>query len=426
MTTYFFIVNILIIVDIFTLRGIFTIAVSRFATRICSERVFAMLLSTSARTFPASGVRLMFEKAKRFDDAINLCIGEPGFITPEHIIRAGCDNLLKGKTKYTPNAGIPALREALAEKLLTENGISCNPDKNIIVTAGATQALMLCILTLVDPGDEIIFSDPAWPDYLGQVLMASAKPVRAAVGEDNGFKMTADRIEPLITPRTKLILLNSPNNPTGAMLTADELEAIADMVRRRKVFIISDEPYEHLVYDGNRHFSLGALPGLDDYLVTINSFSKTYAMTGWRVGYACANAEITANMVKLHENMIASINEAFQLAAIEALKAGAGDVERMRASYERNRSLVVERLNAIRGISCRAPQGAFYAFPNVKGLGADSYAVADMILEKTHVVTTPGAAFGPGGEGYLRISYANDYESLEVALERLEKAFGRK
>lgn len=384
-----------------------------------------MNLSHAARVFPASGIRRMFEKAVMFDDSINLCIGEPGFVTPRHIIEVANEYLLKGKTKYTPNAGIPELREALAEKLRRENNIKCET-KNIIVTAGATQALMLAMLTLVDAGEEIIIPDPAWPDYLGQVYLANATPVLASLTEENDFKMTADVIAPLITPKTKLIVINSPSNPTGAMLDAEELEAIANLVKKHKIFVISDEPYERLVYDGNRHISLGSFSGLEDYLITINSFSKGYAMTGWRVGYMCANDEIVTNFIKLHENIVSGINGAFQMAAVHALRYGEADVERMRQSYDRNRKLVVERLNRINGFSCLTPPGAFYVFPNVKELGDNSAQIADMIFDKTHVVTSPGSAFGPAGEGYLRISYANDYESLEIALERLEKIFGRK
>ncbi len=384
-----------------------------------------MNYSHVANVFPRSGVRKMFEKASQYEDSINLCIGEPGFITPKQVIQVGADNLLAGKTKYTPNAGILPLREAVAEKLRIENHITCNPDQ-IIITAGATQALMLALITLVDYGDEVIIPNPEWPDYLGQVMMAGAIPVGAVLTEENKFKMTAEVIEPLITPKTKLIMLNTPSNPTGAMLSADEMEAVAKLVKRRKVFVISDEPYERLTYDNNRHTSLGAFPGMEDYLVTINSFSKTYAMTGWRVGYACANEEIIANMVKLHENMVASVNEAFQLAAVCALKSAASDVELMRQSYDKNRRLIVEGLNKIKGFSCLNPQGAFYAFPNVKAMGGDSVEIANRIFEKTHVATAPGSAFGSAGEGYLRLSFANDYESLEIALDRLEKAFGCK
>lgn len=385
-----------------------------------------MELSNAATHLQPSAIRKMFERAREFDDSVNLSLGEPGFITPDNIIRVGADYLLRGRTKYTPNAGIFPLREAIAAKLEKENGIRCNPATELIVTAGATQALLLCVLTLVSPGDEVIIPDPSWPDYYGQVVMASGVPVGARVTAENGFKTTAEIIEKCITDKTKLIMINSPSNPTGAMLTRSEMADIADLVRRRKIFIISDEPYEKIVYDGNEHVSLASFPGIEEYVITMNSFSKAYAMTGWRVGYACSNERVIANMTKLHENMIGSVNEAFQWAAIEALEHGHEDVERMRQAYDRNRRLIVGGLNAINGFECPNPQGAFYIFPRVSGLGADSTAVADMILDKTHVVVSPGSAFGPGGQGHLRMSYANDYESIQEALRRLEKAFGLK
>ncbi len=383
-------------------------------------------LSKAAQNSIPSGVRKMFEKAKAYPDSINLTIGEPGFITPKHIIDVGIENLQKGKTKYTSNAGIKELRDALAEKLWKENGIKCDPDKNLIVTAGATQALMLAMITLVNPGDEVIIPGPSWPDYRGQVDMVNAIPVYARVKEENGFKMTADIIEPLITDKTKLIIINSPSNPTGGVLELEDLEKIAALIKKYKIFTISDEPYEQIVYDGFQQKSLGAIEGLEEYVLTINSFSKTYAMTGWRVGYICANEAIISNLIKLHENMVASINEAFQLAAVEALKNGEKDIIEMRKVYKRNRDLIVEGLNRIRGFSCTAPKGAFYVFPNITEFGLSSEETAELILEKAHVVTAPGNAFGPGGEGFLRICYASDYDVLKEALRRMEMAFGVK
>ncbi len=383
-------------------------------------------LSNAALTAVPSGVREMFEKGRAFSDSIDLTLGEPGFISPKHVIDEGVKYLLEGRTKYTPNAGIPELREAIAEKLLAENGIKCDPAKNLIVTAGATQALMLAMVTLVNPGDEVILQTPNWPDYLGQIDMVGAKPVWATVTEDTGFKMTADIIEPLITEKTKLIIINSPSNPTGGILEYEDLEKIAALVRKHKVFIISDEPYEKLIYDGHRHYSLASFEGLEDYVLTINSFSKTYAMTGWRVGYICANEHIMKNLVKLHENMIASINEAFQFAAISALKNGEKDVEEMVKVYKSNRDYLVNGLNSIKGFSCIMPEGAFYAFPNIKAFGMSSREVANLIFDKTHVVVAPGSAFGPGGEGYLRICYASSHDRVVEAVERLKDAFGTK
>ena len=383
-------------------------------------------LSQAAQNARPSGVRRMFELAKRYPDAINLTLGEPGFATPRHIVEAGIRGLDDGKTKYTPNAGIRELREAIAWKLKRENGIACDPEKNLIVTAGATQALMLAMVTLVNPGDEVIIQGPNWPDYMGQIDMVNAKTVYAPVNESNGFRMTADIIEPLITEKTKLIVINSPSNPTGGVLDFDDLQKIAELVKKYKVFLISDEPYEKLVYDGFTQRSIASIPGLEDYVLTVNSLSKTFAMTGFRVGYICANETIVSNLVKLHENMIASIPEPMQLAAVEAIRNGEEDVRRMVESYDRNRRLIVDGLNRINGFSCLSPKGAFYVFPSISGFGRSSDETAEYILERTHVVTSPGSAFGPYGEGYLRICYASEYERLREALDRMERAFGRK
>lgn len=383
-------------------------------------------LSYAAQNAMPSGVRRMFELAKKYPDAINLTLGEPGFVTPKHIIDAGVKSLLEGKTKYTPNAGIKPLRDAIAHKLLVENGIKCDPDKNLIVTAGATQALMLAFVTLVNPGDEVILQGPNWPDYMGQIDMVNAKAIFAKVDQENGFKMTADIIEPLITEKTKLIVINSPSNPTGGVLEENDLKKIAELVKKYKIFIISDEPYERLVYDGFVQKSLASFEGVEDYVLTVNSFSKTFAMTGFRVGYICANEMIIENLIKLHENMIASVPEPMQASAIEAIYHGEKDVKEMVRYYDRNRHLIVDGLNSIKGFSCLLPKGAFYVFPSIKEFGMTSCETAEYILEKTHVVTSPGSAFGSLGEGYIRICYASKYEDIQEALYRMEKVFGRR
>lgn len=380
----------------------------------------------AAQNAMPSGIRKMFEMKKNYPDAIDLTLGEPGFPTPDHIIEAGIQGLRDKKTKYTPNAGIKELRDAISHKLWVENGIKSDPDKNIIVTAGATQALMLAMVTLVDPGDEVIIQGPNWPDYRGQIDMVNGKTVYAHVSEKNGFKMTADIIEPLITEKTKLIIINSPSNPTGGVLDYEDLVAIAELVKKYKLFVISDEPYEKLVYDGFEQKSLAAIDGLEDYVLTINSLSKTYAMTGFRVGYICANETIISNLIKLHENMIASVPEPMQLAAAEALLHGEADVAEMVKYYDRNRRLIVEGLNKINGFSCVMPRGAFYVFPNITGFGMSSSDAAEHILREAGVVTAPGSGFGEGGEGYIRICYASKYEKIQQALEQLERAFGRK
>ncbi len=385
-----------------------------------------ILLSHAAQNALPSGVRRMFELAKKYPDSINLTLGEPGFLTPDYVIEAAIKSLRAGETKYTPNAGIKPLRDAIAYKLKKENGITCDPDKNLLVTGGATQALMLAMVALVNPGDEVILQGPNWPDYKGQIDMVNGVAVYAKVDENNDFKMTADVIEPLITEKTKLIIINSPSNPTGGVLDYEDLLGIAELVKKHKIFVISDEPYEKLVYDGFEQKSLASIPGIEDYVLTINSFSKTFAMTGFRVGYICANERITESLIKLQENMIASIPEPMQKGAVEAIYKGDADVAEMVKYYDKNRHLIVEGLNSIKGFSCLSPKGAFYVFPNITGFGMTSEQTAEYILEKTHVVTAPGSAFGDGGEGYIRICYAATYEKIEEALERMKKAFGTK
>ena len=383
-----------------------------------------MKMSFAAENYPTSGIRAMFDRASHYDHVVNLCLGEPGPTTPDDIIQVAVDGLLARKTKYQPNLGILPLREAIAEKMARENRIHLDPEREILVTIGATEALMLTMLTLVNPGDEVIIPDPAWPNYIGQTMMVNAKPVLARLTEDNGFKMTADIIEPLITPKTRLIMLNSPSNPTGGILERDDLRKIAELVARHGIYVISDEPYEKLIYDGFEHVSLASFPEMDKYVITINSFSKTYAMTGWRIGYACANADIIAAMVKLHENVCSCVNEPFQLAATYALQHGESAVQKMKHDYEINRNYLVKALNRMNGIHCLMPPATFYAFPNITGLGLSSQAAADLILDKCQVVTSPGSAFGPAGEGFIRISFASTLESVEEGVRRMAGLFG--
>ncbi len=383
-------------------------------------------LSNAAECTVFSGVRRMFEQAKNYPDAINLTLGEPGFFAPKKAIDAAICGFIQNKTKYTPNAGIRELRAAICEKLKRENGLCFDPDKNIIVTAGATQGLMLAMAALVNPGDEVILQGPNWPDYKGQIDTVGAKAVYATVDAEHEFKMTADVIEPHITKKTKLLIVNSPSNPTGGVLNHRELCEIAELVKKHKIFVISDETYERLVYDGFRQESLGSVKGLDDYLLTVNSLSKTYAMTGFRVGYIAANEHITENLIKMHENMIASIPEPMQMAAVEALRNCDEDVAAMIKYYDENRRLTVDGLNSIKGFDCIMPKGAFYVFPCIKGLGMSSDDAADMILRKAHVVTAPGSAFGPGGEGHIRICYASKRENISQAIERIARVFGYK
>lgn len=382
-----------------------------------------MKISNRALSGPASGIRRMFELARNYENVVNLCIGEPGFGTPDNIIESACEALHEGHTKYTSNAGVLELREALAAKLEKDNHIVTDPAKNLIVTTGAGEAIMLSMLTLVNPGDEVIIPDPCWPNYYGHIGIAEGVAVPAKSYEKDGFALTAASIESVVTDKTKVLIINSPSNPTGAVIEREELLKIGKLAKKYDFMIVSDEPYEKLIYDGNEHFSLGSVEELKDYVITVNSFSKTYSMTGWRVGYAVGPESVIQPMVKLQENLSSCVNSAAQQACIEALNGPQSAVDSMVAEYKKRRDLLVNGINELPGFSCLAPKGAFYAFVNIQGLGVDSERAAEQILESIQVVTTPGSAFGQAGEGYLRISFASSTEDIEEALERLKKHF---
>lgn len=383
-------------------------------------------LSIAAQEAEGSGIREMSRKAKNYEDTLDLSIGEPGFVTPQHIIDVGIKHLKEGKTHYTPNAGLDDLRKVIAKKVKKENNIEADPFKNVVVTAGATQAIMSSLLTFVDPGDEVIIPNPTWPNYVSQIQTVDATPVFANVYEESHFKMTADKIEPLITDKTKMLIVNSPANPTGAVLTQKELEDIAQLAKKHELYIISDEPYEKIIYDDNEHHSIGSIEEIKDQVITISSLSKTFAMTGWRIGYAVANEIVIDNMIKLNENLISGINEAFQRAGIEAIENADEAIKNMVDYYAENRKKIVDGLNSVKGFSCKMPPGAFYVFPNITDFGMTSKEVSSLILEETGIITTPGDAFGENGEGHIRMSFAGDKETIEEAIDRLQEAFGVK
>jgi len=384
-----------------------------------------MILSDRVNSVEASGIRAMFNKARKYDNALYLCFGEPGFVTADDISEVVARELSAGNTKYTPGQGIPELREAVAEKLWRDNGIKADPDKNIMITAGSMEALFMSLMALVNPGDEVITGAPGFPNYAQQIRMAGGIPVYAETYEEEAFRMTAAHIEKQITPKTKLIILNSPCNPTGSLLTKQDYEDIAALIGKHKIMCIADEPYEKILFDGNKHYSLGSFPGMSDYCVTINSMSKTFAMTGYRVGYACAPEELVKTFVKMQEPLVACVSGAMQKASVYALNKEEEYVRQMVEHYKKARDFIVPALNSLKGFSCLLPPATFYAFPNIKGTGKMSQQLADEILEELRVVITPGTAFtGSGGEGYLRISFASDLSNIESALERMAKKFG--
>lgn len=384
-----------------------------------------MRRSMIADQMPVSGIRKMFALASKYENVINLCIGEPDFETPQHIIDAGAYALNHGYTKYVSNSGLPALRAAIAEKMTTENNIVCN-ENNVMVTNGAGQALMSAIHCALNPGESVIIADPYYPNYLGYFALAGVEVIAVPTKEEEHFHLTAEAIEGAIKPSTKVILINSPSNPTGAVLCLDELKAIAALAQRHDLIVISDEPYESIVYGGRKNYSIASLPEMFERTITINSFSKTFAMTGWRVGYAVAEESFVHAMTVMQESLTSSVNAASQYAACVALQSDKACVEAMRKTYEKRAELLEKGLNCIKGFSFMKPEGAFYAFVNIKETGMTSAEVSKKLIEECQVITTPGSAFGAAGEGYIRISFASSQETLEEAMRRIQSVFGMK
>lgn len=376
-------------------------------------------LNIRSANMKKGAIRAMFDKAKNFPGAVNLGIGEPDLDTPTEIVEEGCKALRSGKTRYTANAGIIELRAEIA-KYLNRYDLSVNPESEIIVTVGGMGALALCLLVTITPGDEVLLQDPQWLNYFSQIKFCGGIPISVPAYEKNNFKISPESIKRRITNRTKILMLNSPNNPTGAVLDYDDLEDIADLAKEYNLLVISDEVYSTFVYDGVKHHSIASIDGMQERTVVINSFSKSFAMTGWRIGFATGNSQIIEKMVRLQENLVACANASSQYAAIKALGIF-NKTDKMIEIYKKRRDIIVDGLNGIRGISCYKPKGSFYVFPNVKKIGKNSENVANELLEKANVITIPGSAFGPHGEGYLRISYANSEENLREAVKRIKK-----
>ncbi|MFR1722789.1 pyridoxal phosphate-dependent aminotransferase [Emergencia timonensis] len=385
-----------------------------------------MQMSKSALTMPTSGIRAMTVLAAKYDNVLSFGLGEPDFPTPQNIINAGRNALDEGWTKYVANQGIAPLLSSLAEKMRKYNGMEYVTEENLHITFGAGQALLLTMETILEPGDEVIVPTPCFPNYFGYIHMAGGTSVIVPTCEENGFRVTAEEIKAKITTRTKAIILNSPCNPTGAVLTEEDIRQIAAVAVEHNLIVISDEPYEAIIYDEQKNFSIGSIPEMKDLVITINSFSKSYAMTGWRIGYVAAPVEVREQMTLLQESMGSSVTAACQIAACEAITGSQESVERMRGQYERRRDILVEGLNQVQGFSCIKPGGAFYVFPNVKSFGISSQDLAVKILDQVQVLTTPGSAFGDSGEGYLRFSYASSEETIREGITRLKRMFGEK
>jgi len=381
-------------------------------------------IANRIRNVEPIAARVMFEKARAMESKgeklVHFELGEPDFDTPKNIVDAAKRALDEGYTHYTPNSGLLELREAISRKLKRDNEIEADPNSEICATVGAQEGAFLAILSTIEPGDEVIVSDPGYFTHPNCVRMAGGKVATLPVKEEHRFRINPDALEEKITARTKMITLNSPANPTGSVLTRDDLESIRTIVERHDLLVLSDEIYEKIVYEGNRHYSIGALPSISDRVITINGFSKAYAMTGWRVGYLVANKEILREMVKLHQNVVTCASAFAQRGAIEALNGPQDSVRSMVREFEKRREAIVAGLNGIDGVSCTKPGGAFYVFLNVRKFGKSSWEIADYLLEQCKVVTTPGSGFGKGGEGYLRLSYATSLDQIEEGVRRIE------
>ncbi len=370
-----------------------------------------------------SGIRKFFDIVSEMPDAISLGVGEPDFDTPWHIRDEGIYSLEKGKTFYTSNAGLKELRCEISNYIMRKQGIKYDPINEILVTVGGSEAIDVALRCMVNPGDEVIIPQPCYVSYEPCAVMADAVPVIINLKHENEFRLTAEELEAAITDKTKILILAFPNNPTGAIMEKKDLEAIAEVILKHDLYVISDEIYSELSYNGE-HVSIATLPGMRERTIMINGFSKGFAMTGWRLGYACGPELIMKQMTKLHQFAIMCAPTTSQYAAVEALKHGDGDVAEMRESYNQRRRFLMYQFREM-GLECFEPYGAFYVFPCIKEFGMTSEDFAMRFLEEEKVAVVPGTAFGDCGEGFLRISYAYSIDDLKVALNRMKRFIAR-
>ncbi len=379
-------------------------------------------LSQRAASLKPSAIRKFFDIAATMKDIISLGIGEPDFDTPKPIVDAGVRSLLSGETHYTSNVGVLELRKTLSAHLERLYNVHYEPDQ-LVITVGGSEALYLASTALLDPGDEVIVLTPCFVSYQAEVFLAGGVPVEVACRMENNFEVDPKDVEAAITPRTKAILMGFPSNPTGAVASRETLLEIARLAEEHDLIVLSDEIYDRLVY-GREHICFPALPGMQKRTILLGGFSKDYAMTGWRIGYAAAPAELITGLLRVHQYTVMCASTTAQMAAIVALRDGEEHVAKMAAEYDRRRRLIVDGLNQI-GLPTFEPRGAFYAFPKVSVTGLDDNAFSNRLLEEEHVAAVPGSGFGKGGEGFIRCSYATSYDKIEEALRRMERFINR-
>lgn len=380
-------------------------------------------IAEKVKVIQPSGIRKFFDIANQMEEVVSLGVGEPDFDTPWHIRDEGIYSLEKGRTFYTSNSGLMELREEICRYLERKCKVSYNAASEVLITVGGSEAIDLCMRAMLNPGEEVLIPQPSFVSYLPCAVMADGVPVIIELKEENQFRLTKQQLLDAITEKTKILVLPFPNNPTGAIMTKEELEEIAQVVIEKDIYVLSDEIYSELTYEAG-HTSIASLPGMRERTILINGFSKAYAMTGWRLGYACGPAEIISQMVKLHQFAIMCAPTTSQYAAIEALKNGDEDIEEMRKAYNGRRRYLMHAFHEM-GLKCFEPYGAFYVFPCIKEFGMSSEEFATRLLDEEHVAVVPGSAFGDCGDGYLRISYAYSLEDLKVALGRLENFIKR-
>ena len=374
-------------------------------------------VAEAVKSIPPSGIRRFFDLVSGLEDIISLGVGEPDFITPWHIREMCIHSLEKGQTSYTSNSGLPELRNELARTYYRRYGLDYDPASEILITTGVSEALDIAVRAVVNPGDEVIVVQPSYVAYVPSVILAGGKPVIVSTHRDDDFSLTAEALKPAITSKTKAIILNFPNNPTGAIMEQEGMEDIADLVVENDLFVISDEVYECLTYEG-RHVPFSSLEGMRDRTVMLNGFSKTYAMTGLRIGFAMGAPDIIHSMMMIHQYSMLCAPITAQVGALEALCNGKEEMERMVREYDRRRHFIVKGFNSI-GLECCNPKGAFYAFPYIGDTGLSSSDFAERLLNEKKVVTIPGDVFGEAGEGFLRCAYAASLDDLRKAVERM-------
>ena len=377
-------------------------------------------INQKVQSIQPSGIRKFFDIANEIEDVMSLGVGEPDFDTPWHVREEGIYTLQKGRTFYTANRGLMELRTEISNYIARNHAVQYNPATQVLVTIGGSEAIDLALRACLEPGDEVIYHEPCYVSYLPCITLADGVPVPIPLKEANDFRLTAEELEAAITPKSKALILSFPNNPTGAVMTKEDLEAIAEVIVRHDLLVITDEIYSELSYTGKKHYSLIDLPGMVERTIYINGFSKAYAMTGWRLGYCCGPEEILAQMVKIHQFAIMAAPTMSQYAGTMALKNGASDVEMMRDSYNQRRRYLMAELERL-GIPCFEPFGAFYIFPNISQFGLSSEEFATRLIREHKVAVVPGSAFGQSGEGFVRVSYAYSIEELKQAFERIER-----